>query len=190
MRYNAFYLRDKTLVIRIKDLETTSNKMIEDICVLYNKDDVIAYNFFNVDIDLAYGKQELNNDLHDYINKRLKAINHQGLELDLHDYFVVGYVKECNKHKDSNKLNVCKVDIKDDTLQIVCGASNVKEDIKVVVAKVGAVLKDGTWLKKGKLMGVESNGMICSSKELGLSEESNGILILEDTYNIGDAFVA
>ncbi|OQX11893.1 MAG: phenylalanine--tRNA ligase subunit beta [Thiothrix lacustris] len=103
---------------------------------------------------------------------------------------VVGHVVEREKHPDADKLSVCKVDNgRGEILQIVCGASNVRAGIKVPLALIGAVLPlpDGTDLKikKGKLRGVESFGMLCSSTELGMSDKSDGLLELPDDAPVG-----
>ena len=95
------------------------------------------------------------------------------------DNLVIGSVIECTPHPDSDHLNVCKVDVGEDTLQIVCGASNVREGIKVIVAKVGAILPGDFEIKKSKIRGVESCGMICALFELGLEEKT------EENYNKG-----
>ena len=83
---------------------------------------------------------------------------------------IVGKVLECVNHKDSDHLHVCKVDIGSEVLNIVCGAPNVREGIKVIVALPGAILPGGE-IKKGVIRGVESNGMLCSIKELGLDNK-------------------
>lgn len=83
---------------------------------------------------------------------------------------VVGEVISCDMHPDSDHLHVCKVNIGNEVLDIVCGAPNVREKLKVIVAKVGAELPLGT-IKKGKIRGVESNGMLCSVEELGLEHK-------------------
>jgi phenylalanyl-tRNA synthetase beta chain len=103
---------------------------------------------------------------------------------------VVGHVLEREKHPDADKLSVCKVDNgRGEILQIVCGASNVRAGIKVPLALIGAVLPlpDGADLKikKGKLRGVESFGMLCSSTELGMSDKSDGLLELPDDAPVG-----
>ena len=103
---------------------------------------------------------------------------------------VVGHVIEREKHPDADKLSVCKVDNgQGEVLQIVCGASNVRAGLKVPLALVGAVLPlpDGKDLKikKGKLRGVESFGMLCSSTELGMSDKSDGLLELPDDAPVG-----
>ena len=95
------------------------------------------------------------------------------------DNLVIGEVVECVEHPDSDHLHVCKVKIGDSIEQIVCGASNVREGIKVIVALPGAVLPGDFEIKKGKIRGVESNGMICALFELGLEEKT------EENYNKG-----
>ncbi|HEX2585385.1 MAG TPA: phenylalanine--tRNA ligase subunit beta [Steroidobacteraceae bacterium] len=91
---------------------------------------------------------------------------------------VVAEVLETNKHPDAEKLSVCRVSDGKQELQIVCGAPNVRAGIKVPLATVGAVMPNGMEIKKAKLRGVESFGMLCSAKELSLAEESNGLLEL------------
>lgn len=104
---------------------------------------------------------------------------------------VTGYVKSKEKHPDADKLNVCIVDVgQDEELQIVCGAKNVAAGQTVPVAMVGAKLP-GLDIKKAKLRGVLSQGMICSAKELGLNdkllpkEQQEGILVLPEGTEIG-----
>ncbi|OKQ00188.1 phenylalanine--tRNA ligase subunit beta [Paenibacillus sp. P46E] len=104
---------------------------------------------------------------------------------------VVGYVKSKEKHPDADKLNVCIVDAgQEEDLQIVCGAKNVAAGQKVPVALVGAKLP-GLDIKKAKLRGVLSQGMICSAKELGLNDKllpkelQEGILVLPEDTEIG-----
>ena len=95
------------------------------------------------------------------------------------DNLVIGEVVECTMHPDSDHLHVCKVNIGSEIIQIVCGASNIKENIKVIVALPGAHLPNDFVIKAGKIRGVESNGMICALFELGLEEKT------EETYNKG-----
>jgi len=115
------------------------------------------------------------------------TLNSIGLEVDslnkirIPKKVVVGYVKECIKHPDADKLSVCQVDIGKQTVQIVCGAKNVKADQYVPVATVGALLGDNFKIKKAKLRGVQSLGMICSSTEIGLPELNDGIMELDES---------
>jgi len=95
------------------------------------------------------------------------------------DGLVIGEVIECENHPDSDHLHVCKVDIKSEILQIVCGAKNVRKGLKVIVATVGTVLPGDFEIKKSKIRGVESCGMICALFELGLEEKT------DENYNRG-----
>ena len=103
---------------------------------------------------------------------------------------VVGKIIKCIDHPDSDHLHVCDVDIGTEVLQIVCGAPNAREGITVIVALVGAKLPGGE-IKKGKIRGVESNGMLCSKAELGLDnkflteEDKNGIHELPEGTKLG-----
>jgi phenylalanyl-tRNA synthetase beta chain len=102
---------------------------------------------------------------------------------------VVGEVLSCEQHPDADKLRVCRVDINGDSpSQIVCGARNVAAGMKVPVATVGAVLPGDFKIKRAKLRGVESLGMICSAAELGLAESSDGILPLPADTPVGAEF--
>ncbi len=92
---------------------------------------------------------------------------------------VIGHILECEMHPDSDHLHVCKVDVGREVLQIVCGASNVRAGLKVIVALPGAILPGDFEIKKSKIRGIESNGMICALFELGLEEKT------EETYNKG-----
>lgn len=96
------------------------------------------------------------------------------------DHLVIGKVVSCVDHPDSDHLHLCQVDIGKDSLQqIVCGAPNVREGLKVIVALPGAVLPGDFTIKASKIRGVESNGMICALYELGLEEKT------EEAYNRG-----
>ena len=104
---------------------------------------------------------------------------------------VIGQVIKCCMHPDSDHLHVCKVDIGSAVLDIVCGAPNVREGIKVIVAKVGAKLPGGD-IKKSTIRGCVSNGMLCSIKELGLEHkflseaDINGIHELPEDASVGE----
>ncbi len=106
---------------------------------------------------------------------------------------VVGKVLECKDHPNSDHLHLTKTDIGSEVLDIVCGAPNCREGLKVIVAKVGAKLPGGE-IKAGVIRGEESNGMLCSLKELGISDDllaedspsHNGIEELDDRFEVGD----
>ncbi len=104
---------------------------------------------------------------------------------------VVGLVESCEKHPNADKLNLCQVNVGDETLQIICGAPNVAAGQKVAVAKPGAVLPGNFKIKKAKLRGTESNGMICALQELGIEEKfvpkdvADGIFVFPEDTEIG-----
>jgi len=98
---------------------------------------------------------------------------------------VVGKVLEVAPHPNADRLRLCSVDVGSERLSIVCGASNVAAGQHVAVAQIGSRLPDGTKLRKAKIRSVESQGMICSERELGLSQESEGILVLPGAPAIG-----
>ena len=108
------------------------------------------------------------------------------------DNLVIGKVISCIDHPDSDHLHVCMVDVgKSETIQIVCGAPNVREGLKVIVSLPGAVLPGNFEIKKGKIRGVESNGMICALYELGLEEKNDetyakGIEELNSDAKVGE----
>lgn len=103
---------------------------------------------------------------------------------------VVGEILEVKPHPNADKLQICIVDVgESEVLNIVCGAKNVCAGLKVAVAKVGALLADDFKIKKAKLRGVESFGMICSASELGLEKSSAGIMQLPQNAPIGEDFV-
>jgi len=103
------------------------------------------------------------------------------------DGVVVGQVVSCEKHPNADKLSLCQVNIgQDDNLQIICGAPNVRQDLKVVVATVGSKLPSGLKIKKAKLRGIKSCGMLCSETELGISDSHDGIMELSDDAPLGE----
>jgi phenylalanyl-tRNA synthetase beta chain len=116
-----------------------------------------------------------------------KTLNSIGLEVDsltklrVPKGVVVGEVLECEKHPDADKLNICQVDLGDKKVQIVCGAKNVAKGQIVAAATVGANLGNGFIIKEAKLRGVQSNGMICGSSEIGLAKLNDGIWVLDES---------
>ncbi|MBI3443991.1 MAG: phenylalanine--tRNA ligase subunit beta [Magnetospirillum sp.] len=100
--------------------------------------------------------------------------------------FVVGHILEAEKHPDADKLKLCKVDSGSGILQVVCGAPNARVGLKVILAQPGTFIPvTGDVLKKGKVRGVESQGMMCSWRELKLGEDHDGIAELDVTVAVG-----
>jgi len=114
----------------------------------------------------------------------VEGIEEVGAILD--DNFVVGEILTCDKHPNSDHLHICSVSDGAQTLQIVCGAPNAAAGLKVPLAKVGAVVPEGGFkIKQAKLRGVESFGMLCSQRELKLSSEHGGLMILDPALTTG-----
>ena len=102
---------------------------------------------------------------------------------------LVGQVVSVEPHPDADKLRCCKVDVAgDELLSIVCGASNVREGLKIPVAVVGSVLPGNFKIKKAKLRGVESFGMLCGASEIGLIDNGKGLMELADDAPVGQDF--
>lgn len=132
-------------------------------------------------------------------NELAEKITRSGIEVDGVEQksagvknIVVGHVLECEKHPEADKLNKCLVDVgEEEPVQIICGAPNVAKGQKVAVAKVGAVLPGNFKIKKAKLRGEVSNGMICSLQELGIEgklvskEFAEGIFVFPGNAEIG-----
>lgn len=143
--------------------------------------------------------------LKDYVNTQDLApadlgekITRSGIEVDAvidrsHGMtnVIVGYVEDCYKHPEADKLSICQVNVGEETTQIICGAPNIAAGQKVIVARPGAKLPGGIKIKRAKLRGEESNGMICSLQELGIEGKlvpkayAEGIYVLPEDAETG-----
>ncbi len=115
-----------------------------------------------------------------------------GLEVDavetMADEFtgvVVGEIVELHAHPKAERLSVCTVFDGSEKFSVVCGAPNAREGLKTAFAKVGSELPDGMRIKRAKLRGVQSDGMLCSAKELGISDDHDGIMEISDALSVG-----
>ena len=132
-----------------------------------------------------------NEDLNELAVKITKAgVNVEKVISKRINNLVIGKVISCEMHPDSDHLHICMVDTGSETLQIVCGAPNVREGLKVIVALPGAILPGNFEIKKGTIRGVESNGMLCALFELGVEEKTDenyakGIHEVEDNVKVG-----
>ncbi|MDQ0298531.1 tRNA-binding protein [Salibacterium salarium] len=200
---NVFYNNNgmgDTLIVSLKEIEKQKRAVERkgDVARLYheNTGETTGYTIFHAsnygNIDQT-GMISLSTDVKNLIES---ALNQNGwtekITFPETPSFVVGFVKERKKHPDADKLSVCQVDVGEETYQIVCGAPNVDKGQKVVIAMPGAFMPGGMKIKKSKLRGVSSNGMICSAKELVLADAPNekGILVLNDSYETGREFLS
>lgn len=201
MIVNAFYNEKgigDVLLVEVSDMQAADQTFERkgDIVRIYNKatKELAGYNFFKASTFFQTdkpGQVKLTEEIVQKLNQQIQDAGFADeLEVDLSPKFVVGFVVEKEKHPNADKLSICKVQIGDETLQIVCGAPNVEAGKKVVVAKVGAVMPSGLVIKPSNLRGVDSFGMLCAARELAIpnAPQEKGILLLEDDYKIGDAF--
>lgn len=132
-------------------------------------------------------------DVHDLAERMTKAGNEydSAEKLINASKLIIGEIKECEPHPDSDHLHLCKVDIGNEILDIVCGAPNARKGIKVIVAQVGAELPGDFKIKKGMIRGQESNGMLCALYEIGIDKkflsetDKNGIHELPQDAPVG-----
>lgn len=191
---------DELLIIQLKNTEVAEQTFETkgDITRLIDKEteETVGFNFFKVTqwIDLSEsGPVTLSEEQVASLNKALEEASFEGeLVADTSPKFVVGHVKECEPMEDSDHLFITQTEIDNgEVVQIVCGASNVAQGQKVVVAKPGATMPDGMVIWPGELRGTKSIGMISSANELNIEvpeEKQAGILVLEEDAEVGSAF--
>ncbi|CAD2074979.1 YtpR family tRNA-binding protein [Phocicoccus pinnipedialis] len=192
LTYNKNHVGD-VLLVTLKGANDPEYIHLDGVTLIKDNGEIVGLNIF--DASEKFSEDTLNSELSNEatvseINSVLKKAGAETIEPDLSPKFVVGYVLTREDHPDATRLNVTTVDVGDETLQIVCGAKNVDKGQKVVVAKPGAIMQNGLYIKPSELRGVESNGMICSKRELGLPQDEDGIYVLPETYNVGDEFKA
>ncbi|CAJ1228414.1 tRNA-binding protein [Levilactobacillus zymae] len=196
--YNPRELGDTLIVIVAQDTPEQAHTVRDGIARIYDPatEKTLGYNFLAATEILpelqGQGQVALSAADVAALNQALEAAGFAGeLVAETSSRFVVGYVKTATPHPDSDHLLVTETVVDNDqTLQIVSGSPNMQADIKVVVAKVGAMMPNGLIIWPGELRGVPSNGMICSGRELGLANapQRPGALILPDDYQVGDEF--
>ncbi|MFN4300068.1 MAG: phenylalanine--tRNA ligase subunit beta [Thermaurantimonas sp.] len=150
----------------------------------------ISYNWLKEYIDLKGLTVNEVGELLTEIGLECEAVTPLGRGPEIDDKVVVGFVVSAQKHPNADKLTLCQVDTGDgQLLQIVCGAPNVAEGQKIPVALHGATLRtyggEVIKIKKGKIRGEISEGMICAEDELGISADHSGIMVLDESYELG-----
>jgi len=138
---------------------------------------IVTRSWLNEFIDLRNVSNETLYETFNAIGLEVDSIN----QIEIAQKVVVGKILSCEKHPDADKLNVCQIDVGSGTRQIVCGAVNVVDAEYVAVATIGAELPGDFVIKHAKLRGVESEGMVCASSELGLPDTGKGIMILDES---------
>ncbi len=196
--YNKAQLGDILVVMLHEDGPSQVTKKKDTIVEISDSSDgtVLGYNFFGVGEELgltATGQIKLDDEQVKILNAKLREAGFETiLEIDEMPKFVVGLVEEMIEHPDSDHLHITKINLGNEILQIVCGAPNIMQGQLVVVAKVGAMMPNGEIIWPGKLRGIESNGMVCSARELHLpnAPQKRGILVLSlDNFHQGQPFL-
>ncbi|UDM32578.1 YtpR family tRNA-binding protein [Lentilactobacillus laojiaonis] len=198
--YNPKSTKDTLILVMNPDVETQAVETKGDIVRIFDEDtnQTLGYNIFNIskiipEITSENGQVNLSEEEVSKLNDQLTKNGFSAdIVADNDPKFVVGYVKSIEDHPDSDHLKITHTQVDDgQELQIVSGSPNMQADIKVVVAKVGAMMPDGLIIWPGKLRGVKSDGMIVSGRELKLKNAPQvpGALILpNDFQEIGQSF--
>ena len=146
----------------------------------------VSLSWLQTHIELADVSVEKLRDLLTFAGIEVEGVEVRGIDSDR---IVVAQVLESVQHPKADRLSVCQVDDGSGTpRQIVCGAKNYKVGDKIPLALPGAVLPGGIEIKEGKLRDVQSNGMMCSGRELGIGDDAGGLLILDDSLPVGKLF--
>lgn len=196
--YNKAGIGD-TLIVMLDNSEPKeqSFEKNQDVVRIFKEatNQTVGYNFFNSSRFITIegtGQVILTKEHVSSLNEEIALAGFSDtLESDESPKFVIGEVKECAAHPDSDHLSITQTEVDNgEILQIVCGASNIAQGQKVVVAKVGALMPNGMAIWDGELRGEPSHGMICSARELNLTDlpKQKGILVLPDSAITGEQF--
>lgn len=197
--YNLAGMGDNLVVLTQQATAYTFAQQGNVVQFINKNEEVIGYNFINIsqslDLNGVNGQIFLSEEQVATLNELIAAAGFAStLTVDQTPKFVVGYVESAEPHPDSDHLQVTTTVIdNDERVQIVSGSPNMRQGIKIVVAKIGAMMPSGLIIWPGALRGVESNGMIVSGRELQLpnAPQVPGALILpEDFAPVGTPFDA
>ena len=146
----------------------------------------VSLSWLKTHIDLTDVTVEKMRDMLTFAGIEVEGVEVRGVDTDK---IIVAQIKEFSQHPNADRLSVCHVDDGSGTArQIVCGAKNFKAGDKVPLALPGAILPGGIEIKAGELRGLQSNGMLCSGRELGMSDDQAGLLILDPHIRVGKPF--
>lgn len=194
----AFYNPTATgdVLLLTRDSNSTSAKSFErkgDVAVVRpaHQEEIVSVNIFNASqyLDLSEtGQVLLSDEQLKTINELISKTDYEAeVKVDATPKFVVGYVESCDPVEDSDHLSLTQTNVGDTTLQIVCGAKNIRQGLHVLVARPGAVMASGLIIWPSELRGVPSYGMVCSTRELQLEGvgKTEGIWELSDHFEPG-----
>lgn len=191
--YNPQEMGDVLVVITGPDAASQTVTTKENVTQIIDAKDghLLGYNFFNAsqllpELKEQQGQVFLSDAQVEKLNELLEKVGFEDkLVADHTPKFVVGYVEKIEDHPKSDHLKITQTQVEDGkTVQIVCGSPNVKEHIKVVAARPGAMMPDGKIIWPGELMGVASDGMLCGFRELRLKNapDKKGLWIIPDDW--------
>ncbi len=192
--YDFHVIGDVLLIII--DHATSPNRVEKkgNITALYHDEKLVGINLFEFSEIVKIKSKGLivlpPKKLIEVINHMLRNASLETLDEVMESGFRIGHVLSVEEHPDSDHLHVCDVDVGDQKLKIVCGAPNVCQDAKVVVAMPGTMMFDGSEIIPSTLRGVSSSGMLCSPRELHLENapQARGLLLLDQDAPIGHDF--
>lgn len=188
---NIFYQNktlNDTLIINVSSLPATKIETKEDVTFGYNDKNLVFMNIRHPGkhFDTKYCADGLIFPDKDFM-LHIKALTNIDLNLYFDNGFRVGLIEACQDIPGTH-LHNCVVNIGSIKLNIICGAANARTGLKVVVATDGTMLPSGKEIIAGQVLKFQSQGMLCSYRELGINKESNGIIELDDSYKVGDYY--
>ncbi len=199
MKYALYYdyetIGDVLLIVINPSLIPTKEVKTNDVVALYYHDELIGINIFNISKIIKIKAKGLipliNEDVLNVINHVLENASLNKLPPLDDSGFKVAKIIDIEEHPDSEHLHICQVDVGEkEPLQIVCGAANARKDLLCVCATPYTFMPNGQQIIPNKLLGIQSNGMLCSGRELNLEgyEGKRGLLELSSEYKVGTDF--
>lgn len=193
--YNKETIGDCLMIIFESNTIPDEVKKSNNVVSLYKDNRLIGINIFDISQIMkikAHGFiPVIDSKILEIINSILKNANFPILDPEQDSGFKVALIEDIEEHPDSEHLHICTVNIGGEKpLQIVCGAANARVGLKCVCATPYTFMPNGQQIIPNKLLGIESFGMLCSGRELGLEgfENKRGLLELDETYTIGQDF--
>lgn len=175
MIYTAYYNQNNEILIISSDNTITDSKVIDEDTYFYNGDQLVGANIHIKDLEPGLI------DLSSVKDKRIeKFVNEE-------HPFLYGLIKTCEDHPNSDHLHICNIE-DGKSKQIVCGAKNCQANKIAIVAQIGTIMPSGIAIRPSQLVKVDSEGMLCSLKELGKVQISDGIFLTDNDELIGKAF--
>ncbi len=171
------------LLVTIENKKIDFLKVKNNLVILYSNNEIVGFNIFNPNIDKTKNNFLQNENYENYVKKEVSGYFK---EVNFHKQFVITKVTKCEKIEGTH-LSLCEVILNGQSIQIVCGAKNVRKDLVTVLATEGSWMPNGIRIGHGKLKGYDSFGMLCSAKELKIDSDPNASGIIE--LNLPDSYI-